>query len=280
MLTIIIPGKTEKYFKKTIEEVLEKATGEIEIYACTDGYSEPLEDRVNDPRVHYINTEPSTGNQKRHLINMAVAQCKGEYVMTLDAHCIVGEGFDEILIRDHQPNWVQIPRRLRLDAENWKVEEDDRLPVDYEYPMWQAWKKGQLKSFRWEARTKERMDIPIDETMAFQGSCYFLTKDYYNKLGLMQTEGYGGFAQESEEIVCKVWADGGKVMTNKNTFYAHLHKGKKHGRMYDLNWEEVKDSIDYSFNFFVNEHRDIYLKKIPQFMPIPNWSEDWQKYLK
>lgn len=277
MLTIIIPSKTEKYFKRTIEEVLEKATGEIEVLACTDGYEET--DKVNDSRVLYLSIPMSEGNHKRHLINLAVKESKGEYIMVLDAHCMVGKGFDEILIRDHQPNWVQIPRRLRLDAENWKLEEDERPPVDYEYWKWQDFKKGWIHGYKWDSRTLERMNIPIDEDMTFQGSCYFMTKDWFHKLGLMQIEGFGGFTQEADEIACKVRSFGGKVMVNKNTWYAHLHKGKKYGRMYDLNWEEKRAGDNYAFDYFVNKNREHFVAHVEHFWPIPNWPENWKDYL-
>lgn len=278
-LAVIIPSKTEKFLKPTVEDVLKKAETDIVIYAMLDGGEDiPEEEKVHDPRVIYHVYPKGEGNQKRHMINWAVADTNAKYWMTLDAHCMVGRGFDRILIENHQPNWVQVPRRLRLDAEHWEVELNERPPVDYEYPMWQDWQKGRLRSYRWESRTLERMHIPIDETMSFQGSCYFATKEYFNKLGLMQTEGYGGFFQENEEIVCKVWADGGKVMTNKKTWYAHLHKGKKYGRMYDLNWSE-KTSLEYSYDNFVNKHRDIYVKNVQRFMPIPKWPENWQDYL-
>lgn len=274
--SIIIPSKTEKYFKRTIEEVLEKATGEIEILACTDGYEET--DKVIDPRVVYMSMPPSEGNQKRHLINEAVRQSKYEHVMTLDAHCMVGPGFDTILERDCEDDWVMIPRRMRLDAENWCVQvHDSRPPIDYEYWKWQDFKKGGLHGYKWDARTLSRIHIPVDETLHFQGSCYFMHKSFFHKMGFMQTDGFGGFTQEAEEIALKTWLGGGKVMVNKNTWYAHLHKGKKYGRMYNLNWDEKKKGDAYSYDLFVHKNRDAFTKLANKFMPIPNWPEDWQK---
>ena len=173
MLSIIIPSKTEKFFKRTIEDVLEKATGDIEIYAVTDGYEEI--DKVTDPRVIYLPLELSAHNQKRHGINKAVSLCKGEYVMSLDAHCMMAPGFDTQLIKDHKPNWVQIPRRHRLDPENWCLQPqgDTRPPIDYEYIMFRPLCiDGQgLHGFKWDSRTLARMHIPIDDTFEFQGSC-------------------------------------------------------------------------------------------------------------
>ncbi len=274
--TVIIPSKNEKFLNQTILDVLSKARGDIEIIVCLDSYY----DVQRIPGIKYIELEFNPNvNKKRHGINEAVRQATKGHIMVLDAHCMVDEGFDTKLERDCEENWVMIPRRLRLDAENWKLEQDDRPPVDYEYPMWQDFKKNRLRSYRWESRTIERMDILIDDVMSFQGSCYFMHKDWFNKLGLMQIEGYGGFAQENEEIVCKTLANGGKVKVNKNTWFAHLHKGKKYGRMYSLDWDEVKESIAYSFDYYVNKNRETFIKEVEAFMPIPKWPNNWKDYL-
>jgi len=278
MLSVIIPSKHERFLNNTIEDVLSNATGEIEIYAMLDG--EDVEDKVIDPRVQYHVYPKGEGNQKRHMINWVMDRTDSEYMMALDAHCMLGHGFDEILIENHQPNWVQIPRRLRLDADNWRPQiETVRPPIDYEYHKFRDFKKGGIHGYKWDSRTLERIHIPVDETMTFQGSCYFMTRDWFRKIGLMQIEGFGGFTQEAEEITLKTWMAGGKVMTNKNTWYAHLHKGKKYGRMYNLNWDEKKIGDDYAFDFFVRKNPEFFKEHIKRFWPIPGWPENWEDYL-
>ena len=277
MVTIIVPSRQEIFLNKTILDILNKAKGEIEVIPVLDRY-EP-EELVNDPRVHYIRLTEGSGMQKRHGINLAVKQSQYEHIMVIDAHCIVGDGFDTILERDCQDNWVMIPRRLRLDADNWKVAEDGRPPVDYEYWKWRDFLGGALHGYRWDSRTLERMNIPIDDSLHFQGSCYFMHKDFFNKMGFMHIEGYGGFTQEAEEIDLTTWMNGGEVKINKNTWYAHLHKGKKWGRMYQFDDKEKKRGDAYSYDNFVNKNREAFIKLINKFMPLPNWKEDWVKYL-
>ena len=157
MLSIAIPSKTEKFLDRTIMDVLEKATGEIEIYPILDGYDC---ERIDDPRVHYIVLPTDGRMQKRHGINEMVKQCHGEYVMSLDAHCMMAKGFDEQLAKDHQPNWVQVPQRRRLDAENWcEQDQGGRPPIDYEYFMWSSLIKDKgLHGYKWDARTIERKE--------------------------------------------------------------------------------------------------------------------------
>ena len=176
MLDIVIPSKTEKFLKNTIEDVLKNATGEIAIYPVLDGYELEPHEIVDDPRVFYVKF-PATGRaKKRQAINLIAQIGKGDYLMSLDAHCMMAPGFDEQLVKDHQWNWVQVPRRHRLDADNWCLQEqsDDRPPIDYEYTMWPlqpGFNVPSLHGFKWDAKTKEREDIKIDDTMHIQGSC-------------------------------------------------------------------------------------------------------------
>ena len=282
MLTIAIPSKTEKFLQKTILDVLEKATGDIEILPILDGYELPKNEIVHDPRVRYIHLPAVPYSQKRQGINLAVSQAKGEYVMSLDAHCMMAKGFDTQLAKDHKPNWVQIPRRNRLDADKWSLQpqSDNRPPIDYEYFMFPPMLKDHsIHGFKWDARTLSRWDIPIDDTIQFQGSCWFMTKKWFKKMGFMQVEGYTGWGQEAEEISFTTWKNGGRVVTNKNTWYAHLHKGVAHGRMYHLSREENRRSYAYSYNKWIIENKEFFCGLIEKFAPLPGWPANWKEQL-
>lgn len=288
-LTVIVPTKTEKFLFQTTLEVINKAKGDVECIVVLDGYTLPEEEIIKDPRVRYIHREYTDQLTKRQCINEAVEVAKYEHIMALDAHCMLGEGYDEILKRDCQENWVVIPRRERLDAEGWKIYRGDNNelnPIDYEYYMWQWVKKGiqgdrsgGLHGWKWDERTIARKDIMIDDTLAFQGSCWFLHKAWFKKIGLMQIEGYTGWGQESEEITLKTRLNGGKVMTDKNTWYAHLYKGKKYGRMFSVPPGGIHAADLYHFNKFVNENRGLFVELINSFMPMPGYPSDWETYL-
>jgi hypothetical protein len=282
MLSIIIPSKTELFLKKTILDVLEKSTGSVEVIPVVDGYWPPKEEIVSDPRVNYLHLEPSKKAQKRHGINKAVEMCHGDFVMSLDAHCMVAPGFDEQLIKDHNPNWVQVPRRNRLDAENWclQPQSDSRPPIDYEYIMWPLqFDPPALHGFKWDARTLERMNIPIDDTIQFQGSCWFMTKEWFQRRGFMQVEGYTGWGQEAEEITMETYKNGGFVKTNKNTWYAHLHKGEKYGRMYWMSRQENRDSYAYAWDKWTNQNKDFFISLVEKYGPFPGWPKNWKEQL-
>jgi hypothetical protein len=90
---------------------------------------------------------------------------------------------------------------------------------------------------------------------------------------------YQGWGQEGEEIVFETWKNGGEVKTNKNTWYAHLHKGVKYGRMYHMSREDNRKSYRYSYDLWLNKNRDFFIGLIERFMPLPGWPANWKERL-
>ncbi|KKS33163.1 MAG: hypothetical protein UV43_C0061G0001 [Parcubacteria group bacterium GW2011_GWF2_42_7] len=270
MLSIIIPSRKERFLNNTIQDVLNNATGEIEIFPVLDAYTLPDNELIKDPRVHYLHLEPDEYNtmQKRQGINMAVSIAKGEYVMSLDAHCMVGKGFDEILAKDCEDNWIVIPRRYKLEPISWTTRTD--VPaVDYEYWMWNAYNKHYLKPYHWTRLGRE--NIMIDDTLTMQASCWFMKKSYFQKMGFMKVEGYTGWGQEDVELVMEAHTTGGRVVVNKNTWYAHLFKGKTFGRMYEANNLQHQRSRDFAYEYWCVQRKDEFMDVLKRFAPIPNW---------
>ena len=278
MVSVLIPARNEIFLQKTIKDLLVKAKGQIEIIAVLEGYWPPFEEIVEDPRVIYLHHGAPKG--MRTAINHAAQIAKGEFLMKSDAHCMYGEGFDEILKADMEENWIVIPRRHRLEPESWTLQEVHKPPVDYEFLSSPA--GAGAKGSIWPERTLERMDKPeflIDENMSFQGSCWFTTRSHYiDRLKMMSPEGYGEFVREAQELGLKTWLGGGKVMTNKKTWYAHLHKGKKYGRMYFLNQRDMIKGEQYCDDYWFNNrypdavHDLAWL--IERFSPVPSWTPE------
>lgn len=299
MVSVLIPARNEIFLEKTIQDLLAKAKGEIEIIVVLDGYW-PVEqnrehwstpDIIDDPRVIYIHRSVSHG--MRDAINSAAKIARGEYLLKSDAHCMYDEGWDEKLkadvsyykthTDDKNDNWIVIPRRHRLDPERWtfnELDRPDKPPIDYEFISCRD-EKG-VKGVIWNERTKERMDKPeylIDETLSFQGSCWFMTKNHYlNRLGGMNEEGYGPFVREAQEIGLKTWLSGGRVYVNKKTWYAHLHKGPTYGRMYFIDKRAMirgnKYCDDYWFSNSWKEAKYDLAWLIERFAPVPGWTPE------
>ncbi len=279
MLSVVIPSRSDQYLQRTIDDLLEKAEGEIEIIVTLDGYW-PNPMPKDDPRViilHHGQLHNHVG--MRGGINVGMEIASGDYVMKIDEHCMVDQGFDLKLVADCEDNWVVIPRRYRLDAENWKVIEDGRPPIDY---MCLQNKDGYLHGTEW--KRPERANILIDDTMSLQGSCYFMKKTFWNKvIGPLEDDNYGPFANEAQEIGNKAWLSGGAVKVNKKTWYAHWHKDKtgygfNHEQQRAFN-EAVAKGRDYSADFWLNNKWDKrkhdFEWLLEKFRPVPSWPDNW-----
>lgn len=284
MLSVIIPNRNSPFTTKTIQDVLEKARGNVEVIVTVgENWPEPL---FEDKRVTYIH--PGSVRGMRWGINAGVALAKGKYIMKTDDHCMFGPGFDRILIENHlEDNWVQIPRRYSLDAEKWEINQS-RPYRDYMYLCYPAKGKAHddgMHGVEWFSRQRERTDhgYDIDDTPSLQGSCYFMTKNHFdNFLGGLSEEGYGQFAQEAQEIGNKTWLGGGAVKVNKKTWYAHLHKGRHYGRMYRFSDTENVRGVNWSAEYWMNNRwpgkiHDIAWLVNEKFPGMPTWPADWQE---
>lgn len=323
MLSVIIPDRNgQPYLQKTIDDILSKAQGEIEIIVVEDGVF-PDPNLKTDKRVielYHGAVHNSVG--MRDSINKGVAISHGEYIMKTDEHTMFDIGFDRKLKENCENNWVVIPRRYRLNADDWKLEEylidgphidprngdisflpvpdpqirHVRPPVDYmslDYPYQRPFDKTcGLHGAEDKQRGIERKDIMIDDVMTMQGSCYFMKRSHWDWLGGLDATFYGQFTQEAQEISNKTWLGGGRVIVNKNTWYAHMHKGKR-GKGYGFSnaqYEEHKRGtekgrvfcIDYWVN---NKHLDDpkmihpFSWLLKKFWPVPTWPENWREQI-
>ncbi len=285
-LSVLIPNYNSPFASKTIQDILDKAKGDIEVIVNVEmKWPEPLSE---DKRVTYIH--PSSPVGMRTGINNCAKLAKGEFIMKTDDHTMFGEGFDEILKTDCEDNWVIIPRRYALNPEEWKIEEreDNKYPIDYMYLDFPRKGKSHddgMHGVPWkrperDGQRGDEFDFPIDDTPSMQGSCYFMTRNHFDRLGGLSTVGYGQFSQEAQEIGFKTWLGGGAVKVNKKTWYAHLHKGNRYGRFYTMpsgtaeasNWSaehwlnDREPNMRYDFKWFINE----------KFPNMPTWPDNWE----
>lgn len=280
MISIVIPSRNERYLQNTIEDLIRNAKGEIEIIAVLDGYW-PNPQLPDYPNLVIIHRGKALG--MRPAINAAVAISKGEYILKIDAHCAVSEGYDIELIKNCEENWVVIPRRKRLDPVAWLPKDVGKPDVDYEFLSFPSDPKDfggpGLNGKIWTERAIARKDIMIDDDMSFQGSCWFMQKSYFYELELMDDKNYGSFWNEAQEIGLKCWLSGGRVIVNKHVWYAHWHKGKIDGRGYSLDHNLLFQGSAYTkkwFEFGKAWHKQIHPLSwlIEKFNPVPTWPED------
>jgi len=277
MLSVIIPSRNEIFLDKTIRDVLAKAKGEVEVIPILDGYDAP---RVEDSRVKYIHFPERKG--MRSGINAGIALSKGDYIMKSDAHCMYEEGFDLKLMEDCDDDWVVVPRRMRLEAKSWTLENPHRTPFDYCFMDSPFRPERFMGNPNWFTKNKDPKfkSILIDDNMIFQGSCWFTKKAHLERIGEFDTKNYWGWEQEPQELCCKTWLIGGRVIVNKKVWYAHLRKGKTYGRMYSMDQVAVNAGHRFSADYWINNRWEKQIRKfewiIDKFWPVPTWQENWK----
>lgn len=292
-LSVIIPTRNEPYLSNTVEDIFSKATGDIEIIVVADGeWPKP----ILKPHDNLVVIHRGAVSGSRTNANAAARVATGDYLMKCDAHCMFGKGFDEILKRDCQPNWLMVPSRYSLDVDKWKR---SRGPIEYLYLTFpyikdeiygtgfhgKKWRgpHGNDGSF-WHLE-RERKDIKLDDIIIFQGSCWFMPRQLFFDIECLDDVNYY-FTQEAVELSFKVWLSGGKVVRNKNTWYAHWHKDKKHGgRGFRLSKNQMRQTKAYSTDLWMNNKWPKQTRQlewlINKFLPMDGWPADWQdpKYI-
>jgi len=235
----------EKYLQKTIDSVLNQAKGEVEVIVVLDGYwpNPAIRDDKRVTLVHFV--EPIG---QRQAVNRMVDIANGDYIMKLDAHCIMGEKYDTILTGCCKDNWIVVPRKYDLDITTF-CRRGHSL-CDYMFLTKLDAEGGPLRAKSIKGRKSVSMTPAIDSVMACQGSCFLMKKSRFYEIDGLD-EKHGSLGWLGCEISCKSWLSGGKLKVNKNTWYAHWQKGRE-GHRFPLKREELNKARDYAVDLWTN----------------------------
>ena len=97
-LTVIIPARNEEFLGRTVQDVLEHSKANTEIVVVLDGYL-PTIPLKKDLRVTIIYNPVSVGQRKA--VRQGASIARGKYVMKMDAHVAVDDGFDVKMLDEH-----------------------------------------------------------------------------------------------------------------------------------------------------------------------------------
>ena len=270
-ISIIIPARNEKYLAKTIEGITKTAKEDYEIIAVCDGYwPDPvIPDHPNVLIIHH-----TTPIGQRAATNEAARLATKKYIMKIDAHTIMDDGFDVKLKADCQPDWTLIPLMYGLDVEKWEPKLEKK-PVSFMY-IGQFEESRELRIQYWYdyAKRPEARGEVVD-LMAGMGNCFFMEKDRYWELDGLD-ENHGSWGNVGVEVACKSWLSGGRQMLTKKTWFAHWFR-KSVGFPYPLSGSEVNKARKYSRDLWVNNRWFKQIYKLPwlicKFAPVPTWDE-------
>jgi glycosyltransferase involved in cell wall biosynthesis len=253
-VSVIIPSYKDKFLHNTVADILNNFTSNFEIIPVIDGY------KLKHPLIEHSRVKPLVLRENvgmRNAINAGVQVSTGKYLIRSDEHCMFAPGFDSDMISRIQPDWIMTAVRYALDPIKWEVIKDNP-PVIYEKLGFKVvdGKKLKFAGVAWRSRDRKRRHIDVDESMAMQGSCWTMHRSWWDKvIQNLQTEGYGPHYQDSVEMLFKTWRAGGKLMINKNTWYAH--KGRMFGRTHRYPGDRARVEWKYVMDKWGKDYREM-----------------------
>lgn len=298
-LSVVIPSRNEMFLGGTIKSLLDNIRGDTEIIIVCDG-GWPLEPIKDNPRITMLHFPESVG--QRAATNLGISISRAKFVMKLDAHCIVDEGFDVKITSECDYDWTVVPRLYNLHIFNWVC--DSCGIQTYQGPTPTTCSKCESKGtfhreYVWKPRLNRRSDfMRFDSDLHFQywkeyegreeskkdispvmgnlGACWMMHRKRYWDLGGLDEE-HGSWGQMGTEISCKSWLSGGQQLVNKKTWYSHLFRtqGGDFGFPYPLDDKQVKAARQRSKDLWIRgmwnrAHRPLRWL-VDKFGPVPGW---------
>lgn len=259
-VSFLIPARNEIYLEKTVRNILENMRGDSEVLVYLDGWLPEPPIHFDDERVKVFHFPESKGH--RRATNYLSKQAEGRFICKIDAHCAIDEGFDVKMADECHYDYTLLGRMYNLDYKTFqpKLIHDFthavRMGKLHDYIYMGINDKDELRVLYYphEINKKmhhERKDILIDETMACMGPSFFMHKERFWELGGCD-EDMGMWGQQGVELACKAWLSGGKLMTNKKTWYAHWFRAGDGGFPYHISGNAIDRSRAYSKDYWMN----------------------------
>ena len=309
-LSIVIPSRNEEWLARTIQDILEHREGKTEVIAVLDG-SWGINPIPMHPDVTVIYHPISVG--QRAGTNDAVKLSKAKYVLKLDAHCSMDQGFDRKMLEAFEEvgdDVTMAPTLRNLWAFDWvckkcgnrwyqgptpefccsdkkgKVKNELCDSKDFERDIkWIAKERPQNTSFcfdttlhfQYNSKYMKKQEGDLVETMSLQGSCFMLTRERYWDLNICD-EAHGSWGQQGTEVACASWLSGGRVLVNRRTYYGHLFRtqGGDFSFPYPNPGNKVEKARKYSRDlWFNNKHKKqiLPLSWLVEKFNPPYWNE-------
>lgn len=300
-LSVLIPARNEMFLEHTIDSVQSSIRGSTEIIVVLDGYW-PDRGIPQQPNLTVIHRPESIG--QRAATNEAARVSSASFIMKLDAHCAVGEGFDVVLLesaRDLGRETVQVPKQFNHHAFDWvckscgerryqgPTKPCEKCGGDCERDIvWKPRKSRLTTSWYFDrdlkfgywgtfSRTKEGRK-EISETMSLLGACWYVDRDRFWELDGLD-EAHGGWGQMGTEIACKTWLSGGRLVCNKRTWFSHMFRtqGADFGFPYHLTVGAQKRARTYSQDLWKNDKwpkaKRPFSWILDHFHPVKDWHD-------
>jgi len=231
-LSVLVPAKNEPHLQATLDDIERHRELGTEVLWMED---------------------PGIGQRK--CTTRLAEQASGDYIMKLDAHCSLSQGFDRALLSEMHGNTILAPILMPLDPITWSING-----------------KKQMAQFVFDSNlVMQHADGDAGNTMCLQGSCWIVSKENYFKwnLGDETMPSWGG---QGTELGIKAFLNGGQCRTTRTAFYGHVFRHTDADFPYDRGETPGKKANEE----LVRRYRNTTLLPLVERFGFPC---DWRHYL-
>jgi hypothetical protein len=300
-LSILIPARREEWLLRTVQDVLANKRANTDVIVVADGEL-PLEPLPQHNDLSVVILPQSIG--QRAATNLSARISTGRYLMKIDAHVSVAEGFDRVLIgAASELDWrtVQIPAQKNLHIYSWECLNVEGCgyskyqgtpmeacpnchgPIE-RVVYWKprrgttttSWRLDEGLHFQYWSDGANRQESDISDVMTSLGACFFMSRAWWEHIEGLD-EGHGSWGQFGAEIALKTWLGGGRHVVNRRTWFAHFFRVGGIGFPYPISHSDQEYARTYSRNLWMGNHWPKQVKPlswlIEKFAPLPGWHE-------
>lgn len=301
-LSVLIPARNERWLARTVADVCANMRGDTDVWVVLDGaWPEPGYELPQHPKVNVVYLPQSIG--QRAATNLAAKLTDARYVMKLDGHCALAEGFDVALMdaaKELGEDVTQIPSQRNLHIYDrvcpcgkreyqgpltapcvacgkteWAMDivwNADRRRTDY-------WRFDSDLHFQYWNEYKHRPSASADfvDVMTSLGACFFMSRERFWQLGGLD-ETHGSWGQFGVEIGLKSWLSGGRQVVNKRTWFSHFFRVGGIGFPYEIHGADQERARQYSRDLWRGNKWAGQVRSLrwvlEKFWPVPGWTEE------
>jgi len=282
-LSVLIPAHNEQFLQCTINDILQHREGDTEILVALDNWSNPPR-ITNHPRVRVV----TTNRGQRGATNILAGYSNAKYLMKLDAHCSLSQGFDVTMMEDMSEDTTLVPALANLHVYDWVCSQGHKYFQSDLYThcaqcgstelqkemVWKIIPKPIRSNFYFDTAlhfqySEEDMPELVAETMSIQGSCFMVTRERYHELNLCD-EAFGSWGQQGTEVACKSWLSGGRVLSTKKAYYGHFFQEKMPNPV-----DETLKTQEYSRELFLKNKWPLQKYPIQWLIKRFGYQGDW-----
>jgi len=223
--SIIIAARNEIHLYQTVKNLLETATGDVEVLVGLDGYSSMVNNKdfvdvittkkygKADSRVKIHIEEEPIG--RRSISNKLINMATGKFLFEADAHVIMKEaGWDTKLKCVCDDNMIVGCVIDSINEENWEPEGNKWLSYGIDNDFNCDWRKEVKDVSQWKK---------VEEVLSFHPSAWMITKKTFEDIG-GHKEFLGKYVDEDAEFTCDVLCRDGKMVVRTDVECAHLFR--------------------------------------------------------